>query len=87
MSVQKVDEASRGSAAAPFRLPDAPLPVDLMAKYFRALADPTRLRILQLLTRGELSVGELVVGTGQSQPKVSNHLRGVGRWPRRRKRR
>ena len=43
---------------APFRLPDAPARSDLVAKYFRALGDPTRLRILGLLqAEGELSAG------------------------------
>ena len=66
-------------ASAPFRLPESPLPVDVMAKYFRALGDPTRLRILQLVADGERSVGELVAATGQAQPKVSNHLACL-RW-------
>lgn len=65
---------------APFRLPAAPVETDLVAKYFRALGDPTRLRILELLRdAGELSVGELVTGLGVSQPKVSNHLACL-RW-------
>src|SRR3569832_1076579 len=42
---------------------------------FRALADPTRLRILALLRRMELSVGELAQVLGQSQPRVSRHIR------------
>ncbi|HUQ13793.1 MAG TPA: metalloregulator ArsR/SmtB family transcription factor [Novosphingobium sp.] len=41
----------------------------------RALADPTRLRIMQLLTRMELAVGELALVLGQSQPRVSRHTR------------
>lgn len=41
----------------------------------RALADPTRLRIVFLVTRLELSVGELVQILGQSQPRVSRHVR------------
>ena len=64
---------------APFRLPDQPVPLDVMAKYFRAFGDPTRLRIMQLLGTAEMSVGELVEATGQSQPKVSNHLACL-RW-------
>ena len=61
--------------AAPFRLPVAPARTDLVAKYFRGLGDPTRLRILELLREeGELSVGELVERLGLAQPKVSNHL-------------
>jgi DNA-binding transcriptional ArsR family regulator len=33
----------------PFRLASAPAQTDLVAKYFRGLGDPTRLRILELL--------------------------------------
>jgi len=64
---------------APFRLPETPTPVDLVSKYFRTLADPTRLRILELVAERERSVGELVTLTGDSQPKISNHL-GCLRW-------
>jgi DNA-binding transcriptional ArsR family regulator len=65
---------------APFVLPEAPAEPDLVAKYFRGLGDPTRVRILELLQdHGELSVGDLVDRLGQSQPKVSNHL-GCLRW-------
>jgi ArsR family transcriptional regulator len=42
---------------------------------FRALADATRLRILQLVRRMELSVGELAQVLGQSQPRVSRHVK------------
>ena len=64
----------------PFVLPAAPAEPDLVAKYFRGLGDPTRLRILELLEEhGELSVGDLVEQLGQSQPKVSNHLACL-RW-------
>ena len=41
----------------------------------RSLADPTRLRIVCLVLRLELSVGELVQILGQSQPRVSRHVR------------
>jgi len=65
---------------APFRLPDAPARSDLVAKYFRGLGDPTRVRILELLREeGELSVGALVERLGVPQPKVSNHLACL-RW-------
>ncbi len=49
-----------------------PLP---LADRFQALADPTRLRILALLRLMELSVGELAQVLGQSQPRVSRHLK------------
>ena len=42
---------------------------------FRALGDATRLRILQLVRRMELSVGELAQVLGQSQPRVSRHVK------------
>jgi ArsR family transcriptional regulator, cadmium/lead-responsive transcriptional repressor len=65
--------------ASPFRLPDAPAEQDLLAKYFRALGDPTRLRVLGLLDDGERSVGDLAAALGLPQPKVSNHLACL-RW-------
>ena len=67
-------------ARSPFALSDAPTEPELVGKYFRALGDPTRVRILELL-RGhdELSVTDIVARLGQSQPKVSNHLACL-RW-------
>jgi DNA-binding transcriptional ArsR family regulator len=54
--------------------------MDLMAKYFRGLGDPNRLRILELLqSEGELSVGALVERLALPQPQVSNHLACL-RW-------
>jgi ArsR family transcriptional regulator len=41
----------------------------------KALADPTRLRIMRLLAHMELAVGELAQVLGQSQPRVSRHVR------------
>ena len=65
---------------APFRLPETPVETDLVAKYFRGLGDPIRLRILEALREeGELSVGQLVEHLGLAQPKVSNHLACL-RW-------
>ena len=46
-----------------------------LAALFQALADPTRLRVLALLRVMELSVGELAQLLGQSQPRVSRHVR------------
>jgi len=46
-----------------------------LADRFQALADPTRLRIVTLLRLMELSVGELAQVLGQSQPRVSRHLK------------
>jgi ArsR family transcriptional regulator len=47
----------------------------LAPRIFAALADPTRLRIVMLLRAMELSVGELAQVLGQSQPRVSRHVR------------
>ena len=70
----------RPLTSAPFVLPETPGQPDLVAKYFRGLGDPTRVRILELLLEhGELSVGDLVERLAQSQPKVSNHLACL-RW-------
>ncbi|HLN23653.1 MAG TPA: metalloregulator ArsR/SmtB family transcription factor, partial [Patescibacteria group bacterium] len=41
----------------------------------RAVAEPTRLRLLALCAQGELTVSELVNVLGQSQPRVSRHLK------------
>jgi ArsR family transcriptional regulator, cadmium/lead-responsive transcriptional repressor len=64
---------------APFRLPAAPMEIDLLAKYFRVMGDPTRLRIIELVRDQERSVGQLAELLGQPQPKVSNHLACL-RW-------
>ena len=42
---------------------------------FCALADPTRIRILRLVRRMELAIGELADVLAQSQPRVSRHVR------------
>lgn len=42
---------------------------------FKALADPTRLRLVALCARGECSVSELTDVLGLSQPRVSQHLK------------
>ena len=41
----------------------------------RAAGEQTRLRVLALLSEGELAVGELAQALGQSQPRVSRHLK------------
>jgi DNA-binding transcriptional ArsR family regulator len=64
---------------SPFRLSDEPTRPEILAKYFRAFGDTTRLRILELLSQREHSVSELVELLGTSQPHVSNHLACL-RW-------
>lgn len=66
--------------SSPFLLPEHPTEAELLAKYFKVLADPTRVRLLELLSEeGELSVSELMQRLGESQSKVSNHLACL-RW-------
>lgn len=53
------------------------LPPEALAKvaeYFRALSEPTRLQILNLLRSGERNVGELAEATGYTAANVSRHL-------------
>lgn len=65
---------------APFKISVRPTEQELLAKYFRVLADRVRLAILQALAEErELSVGELVKRVGVAQPNVSNHLACL-RW-------
>ncbi|MBT3306313.1 MAG: metalloregulator ArsR/SmtB family transcription factor [Alphaproteobacteria bacterium] len=49
--------------------------MDALLAALRAAAEPTRLRIVQLLSRDELTVSELVHILGQSQPRISRHLK------------
>jgi ArsR family transcriptional regulator len=50
-------------------------PMSAPLDIFRALGDPTRLRIFRLLRAMELAVGEIAQVMGQSQPRVSRHVR------------
>ncbi len=52
----------------------APAPSISVDDALRALADPTRVRILHLLRGGPLCVGDLVTVLGVLQPKASRHL-------------
>jgi DNA-binding transcriptional ArsR family regulator len=54
-----------------------PLPADLVeliARRFRALGEPMRVRLLDQLRGGEATVGELSEALGASQQNVSKHL-------------
>jgi len=46
-----------------------------VANLFKAISDPTRVRILGLLMHAEVCVGELVRALEMSQPAISHHLR------------
>jgi len=55
-------------------LPDAGSGVEMVARFFRALADPARLRLLEFLLHAEHTVSECVERIGLSQGRVSAHL-------------
>jgi len=56
----------------PQPLPD-PL-VELIARRFRVIGEPMRIKLLDSLREREASVGELREATGASQQNVSKHL-------------
>jgi ubiquinone/menaquinone biosynthesis C-methylase UbiE len=49
--------------------------VDQVVEIVRAIGEPTRLRILALLSHGEMAAGEMSTVLNQSQPRVSRHLK------------
>src|SRR3954463_16414254 len=49
--------------------------MDFLLTALKAAAEPTRLRLLALCAHGELTVSELTQILGQSQPRVSRHLK------------
>jgi ArsR family transcriptional regulator len=49
----------------------------LLAEIFRALSDPSRVRIISVLAGGETHVGALAKAVGISESAVSHHLRGL----------
>jgi DNA-binding transcriptional ArsR family regulator len=55
-------------------LPTDPTGVEMVAKFFRALGDPARLRLLEFLLHDEHTVTECVAHVGLSQGRVSTHL-------------
>ncbi len=52
----------------------SPLALELIASRFRALSEPMRLRLLNLLMQAERTVGQLVEASGSGQANVSKHL-------------
>lgn len=48
---------------------------DMLLDGLRAAADPSRLRLLAICSQGEWTVSELVQIVGQSQPRISRHLK------------
>lgn len=61
------------------RLPSG-LTAAALASLFKALADPTRVRIIGVLAQVEVCVGDLTLALGMSQPAVSHHLKLLRRW-------
>jgi ubiquinone/menaquinone biosynthesis C-methylase UbiE/DNA-binding transcriptional ArsR family regulator len=51
------------------------LPLDLTVEVLKAIGEPSRLRIIAVLQHGECSVSDLCEILGQSQPRISRHLR------------
>lgn len=47
---------------------------DTVARFFRALSDPTRLKILEYILADERTVADCVEHAGITQPRVSIHL-------------
>jgi len=52
---------------------------EVLATFFQALADPTRVRILELLAERPMTVSDLVSTLGVAQGRVSSHLSCL-RW-------
>lgn len=50
-----------------------------LSRVFRALADPTRRAILERLSAGPATVGELAAPFDMSRPAISKHLRVLER--------
>jgi DNA-binding transcriptional ArsR family regulator len=55
-------------------VPDDPAGRDLLARFYRALGDPTRLALLAFCAAGERTGSECVAHAGLSQGRVSAHL-------------
>ncbi|HEY2037985.1 MAG TPA: metalloregulator ArsR/SmtB family transcription factor [Steroidobacteraceae bacterium] len=53
-------------------------PPDLLLSWLRAAGEPTRLRLLALCATRELSVSDIAQIVGQSEPRVSRHLKILG---------
>ncbi|MDI3313375.1 MAG: metalloregulator ArsR/SmtB family transcription factor [Mycobacterium sp.] len=55
-------------------LPETDSGVEMVAKFFRALGEPARLRLLEFLLHDEHTVSQCVTHLGMSQGRVSSHL-------------
>lgn len=74
------EKLSKGGSMSDVPMPTAMLlpteagGVEMVVKFFRALGDPGRLRLLEFLLRDEHTVTECVAHIGLSQGRVSTHL-------------
>jgi DNA-binding transcriptional ArsR family regulator len=67
-----MEERMGGTTAVPHPLPDDLS--EVIARRFRVLGEPMRIRLLDRLRDGELTVQELTAATDASQQNVSKHL-------------
>ena len=65
---------SRQQAGRVVIAPPTAITPEVVARFFRALSDPTRLRLLEFLLDSEHTVTECVEHVGLSQGRVSTHL-------------
>jgi ArsR family transcriptional regulator len=54
--------------------PEQELRLRMKAEVFKAMGQPTRLGIIELLQQGELTVGQIAIRLGSDVPSISKHL-------------
>jgi DNA-binding transcriptional ArsR family regulator len=72
--MQTLARRSRWSGGAPVAHPLPDDLVELIAARFRALSEPTRIKLLDRLRDGEATVLELTAAIGTTEQNVSKHL-------------
>ena len=72
LSAENPGAPDAGDGRAPRRFSDEAL--ELVATRFKVLSEPTRLRILNALRKGERTVSDLAEAAETSQANVSKHL-------------
>ncbi len=48
-----------------------------LAELFRSLSDPSRIRLISVMAKGEINVGSMAQQVGISESSASHHLRGL----------
>jgi len=69
------DRAAPPDGPVSLESPTSPGELDRLSRFFKALSEPTRLRVVLALTDECRPVSELAAATGLPQPSVSHHLR------------